>query len=73
MTDDQQREADERADRHIAEVKRRAGEAAHVEGVEYEANAVDADPPLSNTEAPDQDTTGEGAPLEAPDTDTDRD
>jgi hypothetical protein len=73
MSDDQQREADKRADRHIAEVKRKAGEAAHVEGVEYEANAVEAEPPLSSTEAADQDTTGEGAPLEAPDTDTDRD
>jgi hypothetical protein len=73
MTDDQQREADKRADKHIAEVKRKAGEAAHVEGVEYEANAVEADPPLSNIEASDQDTTDEGAPLEAPDTDTDSD
>ncbi|HEY7094479.1 MAG TPA: hypothetical protein VH393_14950 [Ktedonobacterales bacterium] len=73
MTDDQQRADDKRADKHIAEVKRKAGEAAHVEGVEYEANAVEAEPPLSNTEAADQDTTGEGAPLEAPDTDTDKD
>ncbi len=73
MQDDDQGEEDRQAERHIERVKREAGEAAHVEGVEYEANAVEAEPPLSNTEAADQDTTGEGAPLEAPDTDTDRD
>jgi hypothetical protein len=73
MQDDDQNEEDRRAERHIERVKRAAGEGAHVEGVEYEANAVEADPPLSNIEAADQDTAGEGAPLEAPDTDTDKD
>ena len=54
MQDDDQGEEDRRAERHIERVKREAGEAAHVEGVEYEANVVEAEPPLSNTEAADQ-------------------
>ena len=73
MQDDDQSEEHRRAERHIERVKLEAGEGAHVEGVDYEGDTVEGELPESNLEPQDHNSTDEGAPLEAPDTDTDRD
>jgi hypothetical protein len=72
MQDEQDTGESKRAERHIARVKRAAGEGAHVEGVEYEGDVVEGGYPEANREPQDHDTTLEGAPLEASDTDKDQ-
>ncbi len=69
MEDDEERRAERIADRHIARVKRDAGEGAHVEGVQYEGDMAEGAYPEANQEPQDHDSIGEGAPLEDPDTD----
>src|SRR5690349_2421532 len=71
MEDDEEQRAERIADRHIARVKRDAGEGAHVEGVEYEGGTAEGEYPQANFEPQDRDPNLEGAPLEAPDTDRD--
>jgi hypothetical protein len=73
MQDDDQSEEDRRAERHIEQVKREAGEGAHVEGVDYEGDAVEGELPDSNLRPQDRNSTDEGTPLEEPDTPTSRD
>jgi hypothetical protein len=73
MQDDDQDEEDRRAERHIEQVRRAAGEGAHVEGVDYEGDTVEGAPPESNLEPQDRELNDEGAPLEDPDTRTPRD
>jgi len=73
MQDDEEREAERRADRHSAKVRRAAGEGAHVEGVRYEDDIAEGAYPESNIDPNNRDATGEGAPLEAPDASDSRD
>jgi hypothetical protein len=72
MQHEQETGESKRAERHIARVKRAAGEGAHVEGVEYEGDVAEGGYPEANQEPQDCDPTVEGAPLEAPDADTDQ-
>jgi hypothetical protein len=71
--DDDQDGESRRAERHIDQVKRQAGEGAHVEGVPYEGDVAEGGPPESNQETQEPNSTGEGAPLEAPDEPMSRD
>jgi hypothetical protein len=73
MQDDDQDRQSRRADRHIDRLRRRAGEGAHVEGIEYEGDVAEGEYPESNLEPQDRDSTGEGAPLQAPDEPMSRD
>jgi hypothetical protein len=54
-------------------VRSEAGEDAHVEGIDYEGDTVEGEPPVSNLELQDREVNNEGAPLKDRATRTSRD